>query len=121
MSIRRLNALVWFGVLGGPVAWGAQFVLGMELTYARCESPDGRFPIPVHATSIALAAAGVALGLLAEAVAFAVFRATRGDERLSMRRIHFLATVGLTVNPLALIIAAMAGVGVPLLAICNQS
>ena len=113
-SLARLNLLVWFGVLAGPLAWATQFLFGMQFGLARCESPDGRFQFPVHTISLALGAAGVLVGVLAELVAIAVFRATRPD-------LHFLAAVGITVNPLTLTICAMVAVGVPLLGLCHQS
>src|SRR5581483_1348397 len=105
---RSLTVLAWFGVLGGPVAWAAQFLFGMQFGLARCESPNGRFPFAVHAISPALGATGVLVGVLAELAAIAVFRATRPDRHsqraadLTTGRLHFLAAIGMTVNPLTL-------------------
>ena len=122
MTIGRMNRLVWFGVVGGAAAWAAQFVVGLQLGLARCESPNARFQIPVHAWAIGLAASAVVVAVLAEMAAIVVFRATRQLEHPpSARRIHFLAEVGLAVNPLVLTIAVMGGVGVPLLPLCHQS
>jgi hypothetical protein len=122
MSVRRMNALVWFGVVGGAVAWATQFVLGMQLGLARCDSPNARFQIPIDAWAIALAASASVIVLLAELAAIAVFRATRnGGASVARERIHFLATLGLTVNPLVLAITVMGGVGVPVLSLCHQS
>lgn len=123
----RLNRLAWFGVLGGPVAWAAQFLLGMQFGLARCESPDGRFQFSVHTIAAVLAATGVLVGVLAELAAISAFRATRPDQHsqqaadITMGRLHFLAAVGITVNPLTLTICAMVAVGVPLLGLCQQS
>jgi len=127
MSTTRLNRVVWFGVLAGPASWATQFLFAMQLGLARCESPDRRFQFPVHTTSAALGAAGVAIGLLAEVAAIAVFRATHPDrhthdrEDITVGRLHFLATVGMTVNPLTTTICLMVAIGVPLLGICHQS
>jgi hypothetical protein len=126
-SPARLNRLAWFGVLGGPVAWASQFLVGMQFSLARCESPDGRFRFPVHTISPVLGGAGVLLGILAELAAIAVFRATRPDQHsqraadVTTGRLHFLAAVGITVNPLTLTICAMVAIGVPLLGLCHQS
>ncbi len=126
-SAERLNRLVWFGVLGGPVAWAAQFLLAMQFGLARCESPNDRFPFPALTISAVLGAAGVLVGVLAELTAIAVFRATGEDRHTQASadivsgRLRFLATVGMTVNPLALTICAMVAVGVPLLGLCHQS
>lgn len=116
-----MNALVWFGVLGGPLAWAAQLVLGYQLGLARCESPNLRFPVAFHPWSLALALAAVMVAALGEAVAITIFRATREAEELTPKRIHFLATVAMTVNPLVLTIAAMTAVGTSILPICHQS
>jgi hypothetical protein len=123
----RLNGLAWFGVLGGPVAWAVQFLFGMQLSLARCESSDGGFRFPVHTISPVLAVTGVLVAMLAELAAISVFRGTRPDQHsqdaadITTGRLHFLAAVGITVNPLTLTICAMVAVGVPLLGLCQQS
>lgn len=123
----RLNRLVWFGVLAGPAAWATQFLFGMQLGLARCESPDARFQFPVHTTSALLGGAGVLVGIAAEAASIIVFRATRPDqhthdpEDITTGRLHFLGAVGMTVNPLTATICLMVAVGVPLLGLCHQS
>lgn len=126
-STGGLNALVWFGVLGGPVAWATQFLFGMQFGLARCESPNGRFQFPVHTISLVLGGVGVLVAVLAEIAAIAVFRVTRTDQHtqvaadITTGRLRFLAAVGMTVNPLTLTICAMTAVGVPLLGLCQQS
>ena len=50
-----------------------------------------------------------------------MFRATRSAEGRTEERIHFLAIVALTINPLLLALVVMDGVGVPVLTICQQS
>jgi hypothetical protein len=126
-SQARLGKLVWFAVLGGPLAWALQFLFAMQLGLARCESPYARFQFPVHAISAALGALGVAVGVLAELAAIAVFRATSEDDhtqdpaQIATARLHFLAAVGIVVNPLTATICAMVAVGVPLLGLCQQS
>jgi hypothetical protein len=121
-----LNALAWFGVSGGPVAWAVQYIVGAQLLLARCESPDARFQLPASAWAIGLGALAASVAVLAELAAIAVFRATReeGDgpaQPVSAQRLHFLGAVGITVNPLAFAICAMVAVGVPLLGMCHQS
>jgi hypothetical protein len=122
-----LNGLVWFGVLGGPVAWAAQFLFAMQFGLARCESPNARFQFPVHTISAVLGGVGVLVAVLAEVAAIAVFRATRSDQHtqtaaeITSGRLRFLAAVGMTVNPLTMTISAMVAVGVPLLGLCRQS
>lgn len=126
-SPRRLNALVWFGVLGGPVAWAAQFLFSMQFGLARCESPNARFQFPVHTISAVLGGLGVLVAVLAEIAAILVFRVTRADQHtqgaadVTSGRLRFLAAVGRTVNPLTLTICAMTAIGVSLLGLCHQS
>lgn len=121
VSLRRLNLLVWFGVLGGALAWILQEAFGYMFGNARCDSASGRFIIPFHAWSLGMAVAAVAIALAAEAVAFIVFRRTREAERLELKRIHFLSITALTINPLVLAISAMTAVGTSILALCHQS
>lgn len=126
-SPRRLNRLAWFGVLGGPAAWAIQFLFAMQFGLARCESPNARFQFPVHTISPVLGGVGALVGLLAELAAITVYRATRPDQHsqraadVTTGRLHFLAAVGMTVNPLTVTICAMVAVGVPLLGLCHQS
>lgn len=121
MSLRRLNALVWFAVMGGALAWAAQLAFGYMLGTARCSSPNGRFMPPFHAWGVALASAAVAVALLAEVAAILVFLTTREAEQVPIKRVHFLATAAMTVNPLVLAISAMTGVGTAVLTLCHQS
>jgi hypothetical protein len=120
MTARRQNIVVWFAVLGGAAAFATQFVFGLQLGLARCEAPATRFEIPVHAWSIALAAAAALVLLIAEVASITVFRATRNPTGRA-ERVHFLAVVGMTVNPLLLALVVMDGVGVPVLTACQQS
>ena len=132
MTQRRLNLLVWFGILGGPAAWLSVHVIGIAFGWAQCNDPASRWQLPVHAWDVATAAVGVLVALAAEAVSFWVFRLTADEgEGLSRRgigegeapvgRLHFLSVIGLTVNPLALAIIVMVGFGTALLPLCHQA
>ncbi|MGI8507506.1 MAG: hypothetical protein ACR2MK_12035 [Solirubrobacteraceae bacterium] len=116
------NVLVWFGVLGGALAWAVQFVAGLAFGLARCSSPDARWQVSVHAWALAFAIAGALVAVLAQLAAIQVYRTTReaGSEPPAGRR-HFLATIGMTVNPLALAIIIMSAVGLALFPLCRQS
>jgi hypothetical protein len=125
------TAVVWFGVLGGPVAWAVQFVANLWFGFARCDG-SGRWRGPVAAWGIGLSVAALVVGITALAVSASLFRRTDvGEVRAQVvrgfggpppvARVHFLAIVGLVVNPLALAIVAMTAVGAPLLTLCQQS
>lgn len=127
------TALVWFGALGGAVAWATQFVIGVMFTWAKCNAPQGRWELTVRTWQFLLAVAGVVVGLAATAVCVRLYRQTRAvdhvaaTERLGegspppVGRVNFLATTGLLVNVLALSIMIMTAIGVPLLNLCQQS
>lgn len=122
MRAARSNILVWFGVLGGAFAWAGQHVANIGLGFARCNSPDARHQVALHPWAIVLTVAGVLVVLLSEAAALATFRATREKgSKPPDGRVHFLATIGLTVNPLVAAIILMSGVGTLLLPLCHQS
>jgi len=114
--------LLWFGVVGGPLAWAIQFVAAYAFGLAQCDQPTPRWQLPVHAWQIALGLAGIVIAVAAAAVSLRIFLDTReADNSPPLGRIHFLAVIGLTVNLLALAIMAMTAVGAPFLPLCQQS
>lgn len=132
VKTRHSDLAVWFGVLGGPLAWAAQFVANLFLSFFQCGA-EARASVPLHALQLALGVAGLLVALASTAVAARLFRATVGDRELSLKvirgfggepplaRVHFLAIVGLTVNFLALAIIVMTTIGSPVLLDCRQS
>lgn len=126
------TALIWFGVLGGPLAWSVQFLANLWFTFAQC-SPTGRWQLPVKGWQIGLSVAALGVGAAALAVCVMIYRRTSKIDGMPetvrrgfggvppMARVHFLSVVGLTVNPLALAIIVMTGIGAPLLTVCVQS
>ena len=133
MSFRPRNAVVWFAVAGGPVAYAVQFVAGLAFSFAQCNQTAGRWKLPVYSWQAALAAGGVLVALASMATSAWLFLRTfrldgvfaqerRGDGSAPpIGRLHFLAIVGLTVNFLAVAIIVMDGIGAPLLHLCQQS
>lgn len=115
MSLR-----LWYGVLGAPFAWTAQLVIGFWIAESACDPGGGGVSVDGWAVAVTLIAAAAAV--LAEACAIAVFRATKdaGTEPPA-GRIHFLATVGLTIGPLFFCIILMSGLGVVALPNCHQA
>ncbi len=133
MSTIPSTRLLWFGVLGGAVAWVIQFAANLYFTFAQCNQPAPRWSLPVHGWQIGLSLLALVIGLAATAVSVQIFRSTyeiddvdaqerRGDGYAPpLGRVHFLSLVGLTVNFLALAIIVMTGIGAPLLPVCQQS
>jgi hypothetical protein len=129
----RFNVLLWFGILGGPLAWATGFVAAYGFALAQCNPPVTRWQLPVHGWQIGLAIGALVVGLAATGVSLGVFLRTRNiddvmkDELMGeghvppLGRVHFLSIVGLTVNFLALSIVVICGIGAPLLTVCRQS
>jgi hypothetical protein len=127
------TALVWFGVLGGALAWALAFLAGYGFGLAHCFPTGTSFALPVGAWQIAAAACAVAVALASMAVCVWIFLRTfrigdvagmerRGDGAPPPAgRLQSLAMMGITVNILALAIIVMAGVGAPILHVCQQS
>jgi hypothetical protein len=113
--------LLWFGVFGGPIAWGLQLVTGFTLTQATCSTAGTHWTIHLDAWTIAVTALAALATTAAWTAAFATFRATRdaGSEPPSSR-IRFLAVIAATVTPLFLAMILMSGIGSALLVECTQ-
>lgn len=133
MNRRPSNLTVWFGVLGGALAWIVQHAAGYFLGIAQCDIPTPRWHFALQSWDAGLAAAALVVALASLATAWRVFLRTRGEDNEifepvargdttvePLGRIQFLATLGLTVNPMAIAIIVMDGIGAPLLRLCHQ-
>ncbi len=116
-----LSFLVWFGLLGAPVAWTSQHLVGVGLTLAACTERMTPKGVPADPWMIAATAAATIVVVLAGASAVAAFRATRGTDEPPQGRMNFLATVGMVVTPLFLFIILMSGITAVVFPKCNQS
>jgi hypothetical protein len=110
--MRRLEALQWFGLLGGPLAWAVQHVLGLQVVFGRC-SP-ARLGISVHAWQLTAMGLAVAIVIAAEGAAWLAFSETRdasweGDP--PQGRIHFLSTAALVLGPIFVTLLLLGGLG----------
>ncbi len=121
MRIERQPQLVWFGVLGAPLAWTAQLWSGIALTFADCGAGTRGWDLPVGTLRVALMALPTAVALLAAASAYAVLRATRGASgEPPAGRVRFLATIGVTVSVLFSCLIVMGGLGMAIVDPCHQ-
>jgi hypothetical protein len=108
-------ALVWFGVLGAPVAWVLQHVAGYALTEAVCNRNGDTWNVPLDTLAAILTALCASIAVLGGLAALASFRATRAAGEGGpppAGRVHFLAIAGMTVAVLMLAIILLDGVGV---------
>jgi hypothetical protein len=116
------SAHMWFGLLGAPLAWTVQHVVGFGLTQAECNAAGRLWPVPVDPGTLAVTIAATVVALLAGAAAVAAFLATRdAGTELPGARMHFLATVGIVVTPIFVAIVLMSGISVLTLPECQQS
>ena len=123
-----LPALTWFGLLGAPVAWVGQFLVGFGASLAACGAAGRHWGIPVDGWTLAATVVAATIAALGEAAAVAAFVTTRrargtggADEPPPLGRVHFLATVGMATSPLFLFIVLLAGFGSVALPNCQQS
>src|SRR5436305_6453315 len=96
-----LPALTWFGLLGAPVAWVGQFLVGFGASLAACGAAGRHWVEPVDGWTLAGTIVAATIAALGEAAAVTAFVATRrargtgGDSGAQpLRRLHFLAAVG---------------------------
>lgn len=119
---RRLQALMWFGLLGAPIAWATQHVTGFGLSVAACSAAGRRVGVALDPLTIVVTAIAATIAAAAGVCAITVFRATRGvGDEPPGSRIHFLSIVGMTIAPLFVAIILMSGVGSVVQANCHQS
>lgn len=124
MSAARAEALQWFGLLGGGLAWSAQLVVGYGLTAATCSAAGGEWGIDLRTWELTVALAAGAVVLLAEAASLAVLRDTWGVEEDGpppVARRHFFAQAAAIGNVLFLVIVVLSGIGALAHAPCHGS
>lgn len=114
-----LNLLMWFGVLGAPVAWVVQFLVSFWFAEAACSGPGRAAPVDTATAIVTGLAAAVAIG--AALAALSVMRATKDQgDAPPPGRVHMLGVVGLTISPLFLMIIVFNAIGVLVLPECQQ-
>ena len=116
--------LQWFGLLGAPLAWTVQLVVGYGVTEARCNPVGLLWGVGVDTWEIALMAAAGAVVLLAEASAVGLYLATRDvayDAAPPAGRRRFFVTASSLGNILFLAIILMSGIAAVYHTPCQQS
>ena len=116
--------LQWFGLLGAPLAWTVQLVLGFGVTEARCDAGSAQWGIGLDTWEISLMAAAGTIVLLAEASAVGLYLLTRdvdyeGPPPLGRRR--FFVTASSLGNVLFLVAILMSGLAAVYYTPCQQS
>ena len=115
----------WFGLLGAPLAWTVQLVLGYGVTEARCSPGGARWGVGVDTWEISLMIAAGAVVILAELCAVvALLRDARHFVRRSGRRLgrrHFFVAASSLGNVLFLMIILLSGIAAVEHIPCRQS
>ena len=122
--MRRQEFLQWFGLLGAPLAWTVQLVLGFGVTEARCSAGSARWGVGVDTWEISLMVAAGTVVVLAEICSLALYVATRdvhydGPPPLGRRR--FFVTASSLANVLFLAVILMSGLAAVYHTPCRQS
>jgi hypothetical protein len=119
-----VSPIMWFAVLGAPVAWGIEFAVGYWATQTQCSVPGQGWNVNVDLWGAVLMGVAFVVALAAGLTALGLFRGTRqADVEGSPPdgRVHFLSIVGMTVTVLFILIIVMTGLGVVILPDCHQS
>jgi hypothetical protein len=115
--------LVWFGLLGAPLAWTVQHVTGFGLTQAACRRTGIDPGVQVDGTTLITTGLAALIAIAAGVTALMIFR--RVDAEPSGpppgSRVKFLAILGMTIAPLFLAIILMSGIASAVLPDCRQS
>jgi hypothetical protein len=116
--------LQWFGLLGAPLAWAVQLVVGFGVTDARCSPGSARWGVGVDTWEISLTVAAGAIVILAEVAAVSLYLATRGvpyDGPPPVARRHFFVTASSLGNILFFGAVLMSGIAAVYHTPCAQS
>ena len=114
----------WFGLLGAPLAWTVQLVVGYGVTEARCEPGGSRWGVSVDTWEITLMIAAGAVVIFAELCAVALYYATRDvpyDGPAPVGRRQFFVAASSFGNVLFLMIILLSGIAAVEHMPCRQS
>ena len=115
MTLRRLELLQWFGLLGAPLAWTVQLVVGFGAADANCARAGSHWGIDVQTWEITLTAAAATVAVCAEVSALTLYRELRDvdDDAPGPRgRLHFFSVASLIGNVLFMGLIALTAFGV---------
>ena len=114
----------WFGLLGAPLAWTVQLVLGYGVTEARCNVGGSRWGVDVDTWEITLMIAAGAVVILAEVCAVTLYYATRDvsyDDQPPLGGRQFYVAASSLGNVLFLMIILLSGIAAVDHVPCRQS
>lgn len=118
---RLVSALQWYALLGPPLAWAVQLVIGYYTAAAACGAAARRLGVDVHTWNAVLTVTVLVVAVGGWAAAAALHAATgRGDVADPLGRIRFLSTAGLAIGIIFLTLILFTGAGVLALPECRR-
>lgn len=124
-GLRAAPALLWFGVLGGAVAWTLHTLIGWYLDETVCRSGhDALLGVPLRVFVGVVTLVMLTVAVLATAVAYRMWRQLDGSspadpgEAQREERASFMALVGLGIDLLSVTIILLGGIGVLVFSDC---
>jgi hypothetical protein len=123
-SDARQEFMQWFGLLGAPLAWAVQLVVGYGVSEARCDVGGARWGVSVDTWQISLMIAAGAVVVLAEICAVTLYAATRDvafDGQAPLGRRHFFVFASSLGNLLFLVAILISGIAAVEHVVCRQS
>jgi hypothetical protein len=127
LGLRAAPWLLWFGVLGGAVAWSLHTVVdwGLEETVCRAGN-DEVLGLPLRPLLFVLSVVFLALSIVSTVVAYGLWRKLVGasvhDDLDAVRnqRATFMAVVGLAADVLFTLMIAMGTAAVVVIPVCTS-
>jgi hypothetical protein len=112
-------ALLWFGLLGAPLAWAGQLVVGYGVEEADCSAGSMRWGIESGTWELALTIATALVGALACAAAVLMLVRVRRREPDLQGRVEFMAAGGILVSAVFLVLIVLGGAAAVYLEPCT--
>lgn len=120
---RRVELLMWAGILLAPAAWTVQHVLSYGVSEAHCDPAGRQWGVPYDVWVVSTAAVAIALaagGLVASVAAYRAVRDADVDDDPPPGRVWLMSVCGLVISPLFIAMILLSGIGSLLLAHCHQ-
>ncbi len=112
-AVRLHEVLQWFALLGGALAWAAQFVLAFWIAASRCSPANAGWHTPEQTFYVAATAPAALVALLAEAAAVWLYLQLRDHDGTPPGGRHvFFAYASIAGNALFLALILLEGIGV---------
>jgi hypothetical protein len=114
MTVKRLSALQWFGLVAGVPALAAGHMAGIGLTYAECNVGGAQWGIANDPWELAILSAAALAMVLSAAAAGMVIARTQGtsyEDDPPLSRIRFFAIAALVMNLIFVVVMMLDLVG----------